>query len=162
MQNTTLPLYVLLERLGFAAAATAVDTVAHFTRSSFESSSVVFLSPHQVHKLCKQMQLFLFLGRQTSREALAFILITLEVFNFIFSFFLLLFSTLMITVVSQAPGRQGAGVAVVEITDMSQLAACSYMETFTLSINHELWHIGSLPPWVNRRCNSTNLRYRPT
>lgn len=46
MQNTTLPLYVLLERLGFAAAAAAADTVAHFTRSSFESSSVVFLSPH--------------------------------------------------------------------------------------------------------------------
>lgn len=51
MQNTTLPLYVLLERLDFAAAAAAVDTVAHFSRSSFESSSVesssvVFLSPH--------------------------------------------------------------------------------------------------------------------
>lgn len=30
MQNTTLPWYVLLERLGFAAAAAAVDTVAHF------------------------------------------------------------------------------------------------------------------------------------
>lgn len=46
MQNTTLPLSVLLERLGIAAAAEAVDTVASFTRSLFESSSVVFLSPH--------------------------------------------------------------------------------------------------------------------
>lgn len=46
MQNTTLPLSALLERPGFAAAGEAVDTVASFTRSFFESSSVVFLSPH--------------------------------------------------------------------------------------------------------------------
>lgn len=53
MQNTTLPSSLLLERVGSAAAAAAVDTVAYFTRSAFETSSVAFLSPHLVHRICE-------------------------------------------------------------------------------------------------------------
>lgn len=80
-----------------AAAAAAADAVAYFTRSAFETSSVAFLSPHLVHRIRGLMLLFLFLGRQTSREALAFILIKQDFFPPHFLFFFL-FSTVMIPI----------------------------------------------------------------
>lgn len=52
------------------------DTVGWLTVEGFETSSIGFLSLRLVHKICELMFLFLFLGRQASRGALAFILIT--------------------------------------------------------------------------------------
>lgn len=78
MQNISLPLSVLLGSFMIAAGSTVVDTVGWLTVECFETSSIGFLSLCLVHKLRVLMFLFLFLGRQASRGALAFILITQE------------------------------------------------------------------------------------
>lgn len=109
MQNSTLPLCVLLESSRFAAGSAAVNTVGCLTIECFETSSVVFLSPCLVHKICKLMFLFLFLGRQTSREALAFILITQEYIQIFFFFLPVMIPILPICEIgSKAPCRQAA------------------------------------------------------
>lgn len=63
---------------GLQHRAAYVDTVGCLTMECFETHSVRFLSPPLPYMICKLMFLFLFLGKQASRGALAFILITQE------------------------------------------------------------------------------------
>lgn len=76
VQNISLPLCILVKSFRIPTAPAAVDTVRWLTVQGFETSSIGFPSLRLVHKICEMKLLFLFLARQTSRGALAFILIT--------------------------------------------------------------------------------------
>lgn len=68
LPSITLPSTVLLESFRFAAGNIVIDQVG-LTMGCFETSSIGFLS---LCEICELMFLFLFRGRQTSREDFAF------------------------------------------------------------------------------------------